>query len=57
MKKWMTAFSIGELTNAIKKTKDEARKDIPRLPQQDLLNIEKCLEVSIKQNEVLKIQK
>ncbi|MCA5014046.1 hypothetical protein [Enterococcus sp. S22(2020)] len=56
MKKWMTAFSIGELTSAIKKTKDEARKDIPRLPQQDLLYIEKCLDVSIKQNKVLEIQ-
>ncbi|MFD1901345.1 hypothetical protein [Enterococcus termitis] len=56
MKKWMTAFSIGELTNAINKTKNEARKDISRLRQQDLLYIEKCLEVSINQNKVLEIQ-
>lgn len=56
MKKWMTAFAIGELTAAINKTKSEALKDIPRLPQQDLEYIEQCLERSIKQNKVLEIQ-
>lgn len=56
MKKWMTAFALGELTAAISKTKAEALKDIPRLPQQNFDYIERCLERSIKQNKVLEIQ-
>lgn len=56
MKKWMTAFALGELTAAINKTKAEALKDIPRLPQQNFDYIERCLERSIKQNKVLEIQ-
>lgn len=56
MKKWMTAFALGELTAAINKVKAEAMKNIPRLPQQDLQYIERCLERSIKQNKVLEIQ-
>lgn len=33
MKKWMTAFALGELTAAITKGKNEALKNITRLPQ------------------------
>lgn len=56
MKKWMTAFALGELTAAISKGKAESMKNIPRLPQQNLTYIERCLERSIKQNKVLEIQ-
>lgn len=56
MKKWMTAFALGELTVAITKGKQEAMKNIPRLPQQELTYIERCLERSIAQNKVLEIQ-
>lgn len=56
MKKWMTAFALGELTAAINKGKAESSKNIPRLPQQSIQCIEHCLERSIKQNKVLEIQ-
>lgn len=56
MKKWATAFSLPELTKAIHKTKDDALRDIKRLPQHNIEHIEKCLERSIKHNKILEIQ-
>jgi hypothetical protein len=56
MKKWATAFSLPQLTKAIHKTKNNALRDIKRLPQQNIEHIEKCLERSIKYNKILEIQ-
>ncbi|MBO0441515.1 hypothetical protein [Candidatus Enterococcus ikei] len=54
--KWDTAFAIGELQEGIKESKKESKRDLERLPQQDINYIEYCLERSIKYNKILEVQ-
>ncbi|VFA52142.1 Uncharacterised protein [Enterococcus faecalis] len=54
--KWPTAFPLGELQAAIKKTNDYHSREIERLLQQSQAQIEHLLSRSIKQNKVLEIQ-
>ena len=54
--KWPTAFPLGELQAAIKKTNDYHSREIERLLQQTQAQIEHLLSRSIKQNKVLEIQ-
>lgn len=54
--KWDTAFAIGELQEGIKKSLKESKRDLERLPQQDINYIEYCLERSIKYNKILEVQ-
>ncbi|MGM0220147.1 hypothetical protein [Enterococcus sp. AZ126] len=54
--KWDTAFAIGELQEGIKKSSKESKRDLERLPQQDINYIEYCLERSIKHNKILEVQ-
>lgn len=54
--KWDTAFALGELQEGIKESSKESKRDIERLPQQDINYIEYCLERSIKYNKILEVQ-
>ena len=54
--KWPTAFPLGELQAAIKKTNDYHSREIERLLQQSQAQIGHLLSRSIKQNKVLEIQ-
>nr|WP_242596246.1 hypothetical protein [Enterococcus plantarum] len=54
--KWDTAFALGELQEGIKESTKESRRDLERLPQQDINYIEYCLERSIKHNKILEVQ-
>ncbi|MBO0475409.1 hypothetical protein JZO86_17235 [Enterococcus ureasiticus] len=54
--KWDTAFALGELQEGIKESTKESRRDLERLPQQEIGYIEYCLERSIKHNKILEVQ-
>lgn len=54
--KWDTAFALGELQEGIKESTKESRRDLERLPQQEIEYIEYCLERSIKHNKILEVQ-
>ncbi|OTN83990.1 hypothetical protein A5819_003540 [Enterococcus sp. 7E2_DIV0204] len=54
--KWDTAFALGELQEGIKESTKESRRDLERLPQQEINYIEYCLERSIKHNKILEVQ-
>lgn len=54
--KWGTAFELGELTQAIETSQNEALRAITRLPQQTAEQIDYLLDQSIKYNRLLDIQ-
>ena len=54
--KWDTAFAIGELQEGIKESTKESKRNLNRLPQQEISYIEYCLERSIKYNKILEVQ-
>lgn len=54
--KWDTAFALGELQEGIKESTKESKRDLERLPQQEIEYIEYCLERSIKHNKILEVQ-
>jgi len=56
MMKWQTAFALGELTEAMSQSKEEATRALARLPQQTAEQIDWLLDQSIKYNRLLDIQ-
>ena len=56
MVKWLTAFSMEELTRSISAGKEEALKDIPILAQMNTTDIDEVLAESLQKNRPVSIQ-
>ena len=56
MVKWLTAFSMEELTRSISAGKEEALKDIPILAQMNASEIDEVLAESLQKNRPVSIQ-
>ena len=56
MVKWLTAFSIEELTRSISAGKEEALKDIPILAQMNASDIDELLAEALQKNRPVSIQ-
>ena len=56
MVKWLTAFSMEELTRSISAGKEEALKDIPILAQMNASEIDKVLAEALLKNRPVSIQ-
>lgn len=56
MVKWLTAFSMEELTRAISSGKEEALKAIPTLPQMNTVEIDEVLAEALQKNRPISIQ-
>ena len=56
MVKWLTAFSMEELTRSISAGKEEALKDIPILAQMNASDIEEVLAEALQKNRPVSIQ-
>ena len=56
MVKWLTAFSMEELTRSISAGKEEALKDIPILAQMNTTDIDEVLAEALQKNKPVSIQ-
>ena len=56
MVKWLTAFSMEELTRSISAGKEEALKDIPILAQMNASEIDEVLAEALQKNRPVSIQ-